>query len=67
MLGTPGTGRDSKARERLPNRRGHELLDSESGGIRCTVGAVRFPDGRLADARPPQGHSLCSSTLCEPK
>jgi ribonucleoside-diphosphate reductase alpha chain len=36
-------------RERLPNRRGHELLDFEHGGIRYTAGVGRFSDGRLAE------------------
>jgi hypothetical protein len=43
---------NDRHRERLPNRRGHELLDFEHAGIRYTVGAVRFPDGRLAEAVP---------------
>jgi ribonucleoside-diphosphate reductase alpha chain len=37
------------ARERLPNRRGHELVDFEHGGIRYTSGVGRFSDGRLAE------------------
>jgi len=37
------------ARERLPNRRGHELFDFEHGGIRYTAGAGRFEDGGLAE------------------
>ena len=36
-------------RQRLPNRRGHELLDFEHGGIRYTAGAGRFENGRLAE------------------
>jgi ribonucleoside-diphosphate reductase alpha chain len=36
-------------RQRLPNRHGHELLDFEHGGIRYTVGAGWFEDGRLAE------------------
>ena len=36
-------------RQRLPNRRGHELLDFEHGGIRYTAGIGRFSDGRLAE------------------
>ena len=36
-------------RLRLPNRRGHELLDFEHGGIRYTAGAGRFEDGGLAE------------------
>jgi hypothetical protein len=32
-------------RVRLPNRRGHELLDFEHGGIRYTAGIGRFEDG----------------------
>ena len=37
------------ARERLPNRRGHELVDFEHCGIRYTAGIGRFGDGRLAE------------------
>jgi hypothetical protein len=33
-------------RDRLPNRRGHEL---EHGGFRYTAGIGRFDDGRLAE------------------
>jgi ribonucleoside-diphosphate reductase alpha chain len=36
-------------RQRLPNRRGHELLDFEHGGIRYMAGAGRFDDGGLAE------------------
>jgi ribonucleoside-diphosphate reductase alpha chain len=36
-------------RQRLPNRRDHELLDFEHGGIRYTAGIGRFSDGRLAE------------------
>ena len=36
-------------RLRLPNRRGHELLDFEHGGIRYTAGIGRFADGGLAE------------------
>jgi hypothetical protein len=36
-------------RERLPNRRQHELLDFEHGGIRYTVGTGRFDDGRVSE------------------
>ena len=54
-------------RHRLPNRRGHELLDFVPAGIRYTVHAGPFSDGRPAAAKPPRGRSLCSSTRCEPK
>jgi len=37
------------ARQRLPNRRGHELLDFEHGGIMYKAGVGRFEDGRLAE------------------
>ena len=37
------------ARERLHNRRGHELVDFEHCGIRYTAGIGRFSDGRLAE------------------
>ena len=36
-------------RQRLPDRRGHELLDFEHGGIRYRAGVGRFEDGRLAE------------------
>jgi hypothetical protein len=37
------------SRNRLPNRRGHMLLDFESGGLRYTAGLGFFEDGRLAE------------------
>jgi hypothetical protein len=37
------------SRRRLPNRRGHELVDFEHGGIRYTAGIGRFEDGELAE------------------
>ena len=36
-------------RQRLPNRRGHELLTFEHDGIRYTAGVGRFADGGLAE------------------
>jgi hypothetical protein len=36
-------------RERLPNRRGHELLTFEHDGIKYTAGVGRFADGGLAE------------------
>jgi hypothetical protein len=36
-------------RQRLPNRRAHELIDFEHGGFRFTVGVGRFEDGALAE------------------
>jgi ribonucleoside-diphosphate reductase alpha chain len=36
-------------RTRLPNRRGHELIDFEHSGRSYTVGIGRFEDGRLAE------------------
>ena len=36
-------------RQRLPNRRGHELLTFEHDGIRYTAGVGRFADGRPAE------------------
>jgi hypothetical protein len=36
-------------REKLSNRRAHELLDFEHAGFRFTAGIGRFPDGRLAE------------------
>jgi ribonucleoside-diphosphate reductase alpha chain len=37
------------SRRRLPNRRGHERLDFEHGGIRYTAGAGRPEDRKLAE------------------
>jgi hypothetical protein len=39
----------TNGRRRLPDRRGHELLDFEHGGIRYTAGVGRFEDGRPAE------------------
>jgi hypothetical protein len=36
-------------RKRLPNRRGHMLLDFEADGFRYTAGLGLFEDGRLAE------------------
>ena len=36
-------------RERLPNRRGHEVIEFEHAGMRCRAGIGRFDDGRLAE------------------
>src|SRR5262249_55257261 len=36
-------------RRRIPNRREHELIDFEHGGIRYTAGIGRFNDGALAE------------------
>jgi ribonucleoside-diphosphate reductase alpha chain len=36
-------------RQRLPNRRGLELIDFEHGGIGYTAGIGRFADGSLAE------------------
>src|SRR5262249_11778682 len=36
-------------RQRLPNRRGHELLSFEHGGIEYTAGVGRFENGDLAE------------------
>jgi hypothetical protein len=37
------------ARQHLPNRRGHEVVAFEHGGIRYVAGIGRFGDGRLAE------------------
>jgi ribonucleoside-diphosphate reductase alpha chain len=39
----------AQARRRLPNRRGHELLSFEHGGIHYTAGVGRFENGDLAE------------------
>ena len=36
-------------RDRLPNRRGDELVDFEHAGRRWTVTIGRFPDGRVGE------------------
>jgi ribonucleoside-diphosphate reductase alpha chain len=36
-------------RRRLPNRREHELIEFEHGGLRYTAGIGRFNDGALAE------------------
>jgi hypothetical protein len=36
-------------RRQLPNRRGHELLSFEHGGIHYTAGVGRFENGDLAE------------------
>ena len=38
-----------ETRRRLPNRRGHELLSFEHGGIYYTAGFGRFENGELAE------------------
>jgi hypothetical protein len=37
------------ARERLKNRRSHEVFAVEHGTMKFTAGIGRFPDGRLAE------------------
>lgn len=37
------------ARERLKNRRSHEVFAVEHGTMKFTAGMGRFPDGRLAE------------------
>jgi hypothetical protein len=39
----------AETRRRLPNRRGHELLSFEHGGIYYTAGFGRFENGDLAE------------------
>ena len=39
----------AQTRQRLPNRRAHELLSFEHGGIRYTAGVGRFENGDLAE------------------
>ncbi|MDE2466170.1 MAG: hypothetical protein KGO02_21005 [Alphaproteobacteria bacterium] len=36
-------------REQLPNRRRHEIVEFEHGGICYTAGIGRFADGRVAE------------------
>jgi len=38
-----------QTRHRLPNRRSHELLSFEHGGIHYTAGVGRFANGDLAE------------------
>jgi hypothetical protein len=39
----------AQARQRLPNRRGHELLSFEHGGIHYAAGVGRFENGAIAE------------------
>jgi hypothetical protein len=39
----------TQTRRRLPNRRGHELLNFEHSGILYTAGIGRFDDGSVAE------------------
>ena len=39
----------SSIRTRLPDRRGHMLIDFEADGFRYTAGLGFFEDGRLAE------------------
>jgi hypothetical protein len=36
-------------RERLPDRRRHDVAEVERGGFKLTVGAGRYADGRLGE------------------
>jgi ribonucleoside-diphosphate reductase alpha chain len=38
-----------ETRRRIPNRRGHELLSFEHGGIHYTAGVGRFENGDVAE------------------
>ena len=38
------------SRERLPNRRRHDVTEIEHGGFRLAIGFGRFSDGRLSEA-----------------
>jgi hypothetical protein len=49
MTSEPVTELPIGSRRRLPNRRGHELVDFEHGGIRYTAGVGRFENGSLAE------------------
>jgi hypothetical protein len=49
MTGPDTATEVTMGRRRLPNRRGHELLDFEHAGIQYTVGIGRFDDGRVAE------------------
>jgi hypothetical protein len=49
MIGPDTATEVTMGRRRLPNRRGHELLDFEHGGIQYTAGVGRFEDGRPAE------------------
>jgi hypothetical protein len=40
---------DQRLRERLPNRRAHELLEVEHRGFKLIVGVSRYADGRLGE------------------
>jgi hypothetical protein len=47
--GAPPADTALLTRKRLPNRRGHMLLDFEADGFRYTAGLGFFEDGRLAE------------------
>jgi hypothetical protein len=50
MIGNPESATEvTMGRHCLPNRRGHELLSFEHGGIHYTAGAGRFENGNLAE------------------
>jgi hypothetical protein len=48
-IGASPAGTAPLTRKRLPNRRGHLLLDFEADGFRYTAGLGFFEDGRLAE------------------
>jgi hypothetical protein len=48
-LPTRAAAMAAETRRRLPNRRGHELLSFEHGGIYYTAGFGRFENGDLAE------------------
>ena len=49
MIGPEIATEITTGRLRFPDRRGHELLVFEHGGIRYTTGVGRFADGGLAE------------------
>jgi hypothetical protein len=40
---------NERVRQRLANRRAHELLDFEAMGMKFTASVSRYPDGRISE------------------
>lgn len=49
------------ARERLPNRRSHEIYEFECAGVRYVAGVGRFDDGTVAEIFCDAGKPGCAA------
>ncbi len=49
------------ARRRLPDRRTHEIVEFDHGGVRFVAGVGRFADGRLAEIFVNGGKAGCEA------